>query len=144
VVVSPLHILVVFRVSCSTSTHHIVYDVDVEYLPLPLALFTGANKQEEIRVWDLRARSVVYELATGNNSATSLAWDSERNALYAATECFYFDRMGNDHGYRKARIENPTPYDDQKHWPKEAYHDESYFGYTFDAGDHTICECPLF
>lgn len=25
-------------------------------------------------------------------------------------------------------------------WPKKAYHDEGFFGYMFDAGEHRICE----
>jgi hypothetical protein len=47
---------------------------------------------------------VKYELSTGNNSVENLAWDPTRNALYATTECKYIDRMGNHHGYRKAKV----------------------------------------
>ena len=104
----------------------------------PLALFTGANKQEEIRLWDLRARSVVYELGTGNNSATSLAWDGERNALYAATHCYYTEATRRN--YRKAEIPRNPEEDRDRYWPKDAYHDEHYFGSPFNAGKNLICE----
>ena len=30
--------------------------------------------------------------------------------------------------------------DPEKAWPKRAYHPENYFGYTFDSGDHRLCE----
>ncbi|QRW11836.1 WD40 domain protein [Ceratobasidium sp. AG-Ba] len=55
-----------------------------------------SSRAEQIKMWDVRARTSVYELATGNNAVTSLAWDSSNNALYAATERNYYD-------YRHAR-----------------------------------------
>lgn len=107
-------------------------------------MFTGASRHEEIRLWDLRARSVVYELSTGNTAVVSLSWDAGRNVLYAATESRYMDRRGNNYGYRRARL--PADYvpevgddDEIKCWPKNAYHGEDYFGYLFDAGEHKIC-----
>lgn len=47
---------------------------------------------------------MLYELATGNNAVTSLAWDAPRNTLYAGTDCAYVDRLGYNHGYRRAKI----------------------------------------
>ena len=117
-------------------------------------------------MWDIRAKEAVYELATGNNAVVSMAWDAGRSALYAATECHYMDRMGLNHGYRAARIprwadefpeENEDGVDDEdgedfgdeedeeegddldRCWPQRAHHNENYFGYAFDAGDHRLC-----
>lgn len=96
-------------------------------------------------MWDVRARTPVYELATGNNQVNSLAWDSDRNCLYAATECWYQDRYGYHHDYRISKRWQ-TEYldkDDRESdiaWPKQAWHDEYYFGYAFDAGEHRICQ----
>lgn len=69
-----------------------------------LALFTGGERTEQVKVWDVRARSVVYELSTGNNAVSAMAWDSRRSALHVATECTRMNRMGERSGYRKARI----------------------------------------
>jgi hypothetical protein len=128
-------------------------------------------------MWDIRARGSVYELATGNNAVADMVWDSERNVLYAATECNYIDRMGSHHDYRTAKLpkwqkaaearemwgnnddndidmdesedksendddddDNDDEDDDERCWPKHAHHTEGYFGYMFDAGDHTLCE----
>lgn len=55
-------------------------------------------------MWDVRARSVVYELSTGNNAVSAMAWDSRHSALHVATECTRMNRMGERSGYRKARI----------------------------------------
>ncbi|KAG6825489.1 hypothetical protein H0H93_000620, partial [Arthromyces matolae] len=67
-------------------------------------LFTGATRQQEVRLWDIRARSTVYDLSTGNTGVTSLAWDGAHDTLYAATECNYLDRSGNFHDYRHAKV----------------------------------------
>lgn len=91
-----------------------------------------------------------------------MAWDSSRSTLYAATECNYIDRMGNNFDYRRAKIPKPPHSaeekiegndddddseneideeddDDDRAWPKNAFHSESYWGYTFDAGRHQLC-----
>ncbi|QRW23498.1 ribosomal protein L44 [Rhizoctonia solani] len=109
-------------------------------------VFTGTGKHEQIKVWDIRACTPIYELATGNNAVKSLAWDSKRNCLYAATECAYMDRMGRHYDYRPGRVpsqssqEGEASYEEDydRCWPFEAWHAEDYFGYTFDAGDHRI------
>lgn len=36
-------------------------------------------------VWDIRARTLVHELSTGNNSVESFAWGSAHTTLYAST-----------------------------------------------------------
>jgi hypothetical protein len=110
------------------------------------AVFTGTGKAEQIKMWDVRARAPVYELATGNNRVESLLWDSERSCLYAATECLWMDRMGYRHDYRTAKIPK-SGYDksqvnsdeEERCWPENAWHKEDYFGHTFDAGEHRIC-----
>lgn len=98
-------------------------------------------------MWDVRARAAVYELATGNNAVTSLAWDAKHHCLYAATECSYKDRLGFRHDYRPAMIprrgrRGHDDEDDYRCWPEQAWHSEDYFEYAFDAGDHRICESP--
>lgn len=75
--------------------------VHVDGVPIVL---TGGTRSQCIKVWDPRAKKLVYELATGNNSVQSLAWDVKRSTLYAATECMYMDRMGSTHEYRRAKI----------------------------------------
>ncbi|KAG8724861.1 hypothetical protein FRC09_013029 [Ceratobasidium sp. 395] len=117
-------------------------------------VFTGTDKSEQIKMWDVRARTPVYELATGNNRVQSLVWDSARNHLYAATECKYQDRMGYHHDYRPAKLstgngpvdkemdgldeDEDYPMEDDRAWPKYAWHKENYFGYMFDAGEDRI------
>ncbi len=59
---------------------------------------------EQVKVWDVRARSVVYELSTGNNTVSAMAWDSRRSSLHVATKCIRMNGMGERSGYRKARI----------------------------------------
>jgi hypothetical protein len=71
---------------------------------LHTAVFTGAEAKEHIKMWDIRARAAVYELSTGNNAVVGMAWDSQHNSLYAATECRYMDRMGNSLEYRRAKV----------------------------------------
>lgn len=124
----------------------------------PVVLFTGGTSSQQIKMWDVRGHSVVYELATGNNEVTALGWDSGRSRLYAATECSYMDRMGYNHDYRRAKMPKGDGGDDddddedededddylegdEKMWPERAYHGEDYFGYMFDAGDHRVCKC---
>jgi hypothetical protein len=125
-------------------------------------MFTGSEKSEIIKLWDVRARSAIYELATGNNMVVSMTWDSAHSSLYAATECNYIDRLGHNHGYRRAKMPKPSSLthdnvdgedeesdgydsddDDDRAWPEQAFHAEDYFGYTFDAGDHQICRFGL-
>ena len=72
-------------------------------------VFSGGEKSQSIKLWDIRNKRTVYELATGNNEVTSLAWDASRNTLFAATECTYVDRLGSRHGYRYAKIPS-TPH----------------------------------
>ena len=122
-----------------------------------------------MKMWDIRAEECVYELSTGNNAVTGLAWDGTRSALYVATECRYLNRMGLRTGYRRARIPkwarldlagadtgddgeedrddeeyDSDDYDDDgENWPKNAYHSEDSFGYAFDAGEHTLREYSI-
>ncbi|GBE88277.1 predicted protein [Sparassis crispa] len=67
-------------------------------------VFTGGETSQQIKMWDVRARAVVYELGTGNNEVRSMAWDAAHSTLFAATECDYVDRLGYHHEYRRARI----------------------------------------
>ncbi|KAF7796459.1 hypothetical protein EIP86_007636 [Pleurotus ostreatoroseus] len=60
---------------------------------IPVLFIGGSDK---ISLYDLRAEKVVYDLATGNNEVTSLAWETCNSSLYASTLCPYVD----DQGYR--------------------------------------------
>lgn len=126
-----------------------------------VAVFTGTRKAQHVKVWDVRARAAAYELATGNNRVTSLAWDASRNTLYASTECVFVDTLGYHHNYRpgtkcemnlgaprperrnggRSRREEKEDDDDyEKCWPEKAWHFEDYYEYAFDSGDHRVCE----
>jgi len=123
-------------------------------------VFTGGTRSEQICLWDLRAKSIVYELATGNNIVESLAWDAEYHTLYALTDCTNQTRMGDHMGYRKYRDPSKKAKsardnadkmdedddsgeeedfddddDEEQCWPEKAAHDEGYFGYDFDCGE---------
>ncbi|EAU85556.1 hypothetical protein CC1G_06269 [Coprinopsis cinerea okayama7 len=131
-------------------------------------LFIGSDKEECIRLWDLRARIPVYELATGNNSVVAMTWNDEANELYAITEWVYSDRHEGPDGYRVGKVpppqsntegdnedddmedeeedeeEDPDPYNKwvkdewERMWPARAFHAENYFGHTFDMGCHAV------
>jgi WD40 repeat protein len=114
-------------------------------------IFTSAEQDEVIRLWDVRAAKLVYELSKGNNQVTSMAWDSERSVLYTSTDCDYMDRYGNTTGYHTAKVpksgdENDEDEDDDddndypQYWPRKTAHAEEYVGHLLDAGDHHICD----
>ncbi|KAF9457770.1 hypothetical protein BDZ94DRAFT_1313887 [Collybia nuda] len=63
-----------------------------------------AEQKEQIKMWDIRAKSVVYELSTMNNSVVGMEWDAGQNVLFAATECKNMGRMGCTTEYRRAMI----------------------------------------
>ncbi|KAF8640230.1 hypothetical protein AX16_010127 [Volvariella volvacea WC 439] len=73
---------------------------------IPL-LFTGTERHEHIKVWDVRARSILYDLGTGNNQVGSLLWDDEENTLWATTACDHITRFGERMDYRRAIIPKP-------------------------------------
>ena len=112
---------------------------------LPAALFTGCDDGQCVKLWDLRARAVVYDLSTGNNCVQAMAWDSKRSTLYAATDRDFHDYLSSRPLYRHARIpqwakRNPAAIDDvQRHWPRPACHREDYYGYAYDAPGHALC-----
>jgi len=57
----------------------------------------------------MRARSGIFDLATGNNAVTGMCWNESRNELWAPTTCEYLDRMGEHWDYVKDKI----PRDDE-------------------------------
>ena len=73
-----------------------------------IVIFTAAD-DECVKVWDLRARAVVCDLSTGNNSVRALGWDARRSTLYAATQCEYnlVDWRGQS-DYRLAELPEPA------------------------------------
>ncbi|KAI0351720.1 hypothetical protein OH77DRAFT_1429291 [Trametes cingulata] len=122
-------------------------------------VFTGSDRYQAVKTWDVRARSLVYELGTGNTSVRALSWDAQHTTLYATTECDYMDRLGYTHGYRAAHIpgwakkvpeeeperteedeydEDEDDWDGEHCWPERAPHEERYFGYAYDAGEHVL------
>ena len=58
-----------------------------------------------MKLWDIRSKQIVYELATGNNSVNTVIWNARNTTLYAATACEWQDHLGYFHGYRRARPE---------------------------------------
>ncbi|OJT15006.1 hypothetical protein TRAPUB_8449 [Trametes pubescens] len=130
-------------------------------------VFTGGGQSQSVKMWDIRAHALVYELATGNTAVHTLTWDDRRSTLYAGTECEYMDYRGNTYGYRGAHLprwarDPPEPEhmppeegdeddemddddydsaeesDDEHFWPKKAAHNEKAFGYAYDAGEHVF------
>ena len=134
-------------------------------------VFTATNQTQDIKLWDIRSRALVYDLATGNNTVEAMIWDHASNVLYAASDCPNVDRNGYHMNYRYAKIprtevgkneqnlapeanmdededawediEEDDDYDEEVCWPRKAYHSENYFGHVFDAGNHRLCEFPL-
>ncbi|KAH7332873.1 hypothetical protein B0J17DRAFT_771625 [Rhizoctonia solani] len=103
-------------------------------------IFTGTRLEECIQIWDVQAQACIYELSTGNNIVQPLAWDAPNYTLYTATQCLYLDRVGTSRGYREAITPQGQAHDPNRFrcWPSAARHQENYFGYMFDAGDHRI------
>ncbi|KAJ7150615.1 hypothetical protein C8R46DRAFT_1358155 [Mycena filopes] len=112
-------------------------------------VFTGSGSDQVIRLWDLRTAKMVYELSTGNNDVTALAWDARRNHLYATTRCEHLDRNGEARSgfYRAVEVQGEfvlredaeDAYEqDLVVWPSDAAHGEDYFGHLFDAAGHRI------
>ncbi|KAH9856605.1 quinon protein alcohol dehydrogenase-like superfamily [Lenzites betulinus] len=67
-------------------------------------LFTGGDRTQQIKMWDIREQECVYELSTGNNAVSAMAWDDAHASLYVATTCPHVNRLGERAGYRRARI----------------------------------------
>ncbi|KAI0042972.1 WD40 repeat-like protein [Auriscalpium vulgare] len=125
----------------------------------PFIIFGGTQTQQ-VKVWDARAKLPLYELSTGNNEVNGLAWDAQRQTLYAATECEHVDRMGRHHGYRRAKLPKPPRHsrdddgdddmeedeededdwdgDGENNWPEQAYHSETSFGHLLDSAEHRL------
>lgn len=133
-------------------------------------MFTSDKKAECITLWDVRTRSPVYELATGNNTVEGMIWSESHNELWAATSCQYVDMHGDHRGYRRVMLpreervreekdddvdmddddeygsdggdfdDDDIEEEDDPAWPKEASHGETYFGHIFDSGDDRVCE----
>ncbi|EAU85664.1 hypothetical protein CC1G_10936 [Coprinopsis cinerea okayama7 len=97
----PRHPLPVMTIKSSVESSSCAALCHPDGVPL---LFVGGGKEECIKLWDLRSRTPVYELATGNNAVMGLAWDDQHDQLFAITSCSYMDRMGERYGYRRAKI----------------------------------------
>ncbi|VDC05494.1 unnamed protein product [Peniophora sp. CBMAI 1063] len=101
-------------------------------------IIIGGNQSQQIKIWDARARAPLYQLSTGNNAVETLAWDGERNQLYAATNCQYLGYDGSFFGYRGAHFGDEDDDGGDWRWPREAWHDEKSFGHPFDCGSHRL------
>ncbi|CAE6377256.1 unnamed protein product [Rhizoctonia solani] len=109
-------------------------------------VFTGTDRREQVKVWDVRARACIYELATGNNRIGSLSWDAAGNSLFAYTSCDYKNKS-RSYQYRQADIprrgdashpNNTSQSSKLRCWPRQAWHTEDYFEYAFDAGEDRV------
>ncbi|VDB98888.1 unnamed protein product [Peniophora sp. CBMAI 1063] len=103
-------------------------------------IIIGGFKTQQVKIWDARGRAPLYALSTGNNNVQGLAWDGERNQLFAATACSYRGRDGTAYDYRRANFGDRRS---DKAWPQQAYHDEESFGYPFDCGSHRLLRYRL-
>ncbi|KAF7323595.1 WD40 repeat-containing protein [Mycena kentingensis (nom. inval.)] len=137
-----------------------IYSALYEHIGGQPFIIYGGLKSQQIKVWDVRNRASLYELSTGNNSVTDLAWDGPRQTLLAATELDDTGRSGaipNKKTEKKAaKVEevnsdeededewsDEDDEDDEEEemeygWPDDAWHQEKAFGVAFDAGDHRI------
>ncbi|KAH9928736.1 uncharacterized protein B0H18DRAFT_1000397 [Fomitopsis serialis] len=106
-------------------------------------MFSGGNKTEGIKCWDVRAKKCVYELSTGNTTVTGIAWSPTQSTLYAATSSAYLDWIGCFSDYRDFHMPQGTDIMPSKsirtvYWPDRAIHVENAFGYAYDAGTHAL------
>ncbi|KAI0822507.1 quinon protein alcohol dehydrogenase-like superfamily [Trametes gibbosa] len=91
-------------------------------------LFTGGDRTQQIKMWDIREQECVYELSTGNNAVSAMVWDDVRASLYVATTCPHVNHLGERAGYRRARI--PT-------WATWAGVERDYKAYKMGNGAAT-------
>ncbi|KAJ6571575.1 hypothetical protein B0H19DRAFT_1130380 [Mycena capillaripes] len=78
---------------------------------IPL-LFMSSSSEEVVKLFDVRTRKTIYELATGNNEVKGIAWDASRNVLYVSAFCGHQDRYGNTWKYRPAELGEDSPADE--------------------------------
>ncbi|KAJ2914501.1 hypothetical protein MD484_g5902, partial [Candolleomyces efflorescens] len=109
---------------------------------LTAVVFTSNEREEAIRMWDIRARAPIYDLSTGNNDVLALAWNDDRNELRAKIPR---EKTEGEEDDEEDEDEDEDDYDDEddwddeeRAWPEKAFHSETYFGHIFDAGDHRI------
>lgn len=78
---------------------------------------------------------MVYELSTGNNDVTALAWDARRSHLYAATRCAHLDKNGEARFYRAAEVDGEFAWREDKEdaysrdvvvWPSDTVNAEGH------------------
>ncbi|KAJ7805439.1 hypothetical protein B0H14DRAFT_3113120 [Mycena olivaceomarginata] len=116
----------------------------------PDVVFTGAAHDQVIRLWDVRAQKMVYELSTGNNAVIGMTWDAPqigatfdyRRAKVPRTPSRFEAMLGVEVDEDAPGSEDEDDYDDYDDdgpcWPKNAAYAEDYFGHLFDAGEHRI------
>ncbi|KZV88372.1 hypothetical protein EXIGLDRAFT_839247 [Exidia glandulosa HHB12029] len=93
-----------------TLDEHVFEAILLEVDGKPFIASAGAGTQS-IRMWDVQGQKCLYELATGNNEVSAMAWDASNQTLFAATECQSLDRIGYHHNYRRYK---PTPWEKQE------------------------------
>lgn len=68
------------------------------------ALFTGTERSQQVKLWDIRSRACVYELSTGNNGVKSMVWHDRLSQLIVATERGTGYGAGAPNSFRAAKI----------------------------------------
>ncbi|KAI8980059.1 quinon protein alcohol dehydrogenase-like superfamily [Trametes punicea] len=106
--------------------HEACVDVVLVYHDGIPTLFTAGDRTQQVKMWDIREQECVYELSTGNNAVSAMAWDEVHSSLYVATECPYVNQLGERAGYRRARV--PT-------WATWASVEKDYKAYKAAVSD---------
>lgn len=55
------------------------------------------DAKDAVKVWDVRAKSIVYELATGNDEVVGLGWDDTRSTI-CDSRLRQYDTNGRTYG----------------------------------------------
>ncbi|KAI0058824.1 hypothetical protein BV25DRAFT_1918935 [Artomyces pyxidatus] len=88
----------------------------------------GGSKSEQIKVWDVRAKVPLYELSTGNNQVTTLAWDDQRQTL----------ELPPNFPIPPAEMKERNDPNRGRDWPERAFHAKGSFGVPLDSVSHRV------
>eukprot|EP00761_Pharyngomonas_kirbyi_P004538 gb/GECH01004543.1/.p1 GENE.gb/GECH01004543.1/~~gb/GECH01004543.1/.p1 ORF type:complete len:304 (+),score=69.05 gb/GECH01004543.1/:1-912(+) len=105
---------------------------------VPFAWSGGSD--ESIKCYDLRMKTVLYELSTGNNTVHSLHFHPATQSIFAQTECLYIDRLGRKHYSDGPGLMGAMSDEEEEDWPQAAFHRNTDFDVDWDAGDHQLLQ----